>query len=410
MKKILLIIIFNCLLFITDCLSQWVLQTSGVISALYDIQFVDINTGWATGTNSVILKTTNGGLNWITQTSPLPPNRELNGIHMLNANTGFIGGWTNTFLKTTNGGENWIQFPGPSASYGSLNDIFFIDENTGWGCGFLGIIWKTTNGGLNWDSVNAGGGGPLNCIQFLNAQTGWVAGDVGYLRKTTNGGLNWFFQFFGTTSDFSYNSMCFVDINTGWVVGRYYSGVFRTTNSGVTWDTLAMLPLVRDLFFINQNTGWVGGQNGILYKTTSTGNNWSLQSVPVAGLFNDIFFINDTVGWAANYASIIHTINGGTVGIFPTSSSIPEKFNLFQNYPNPFNPDTKIKFEISQKTSAKIVIFDVLGKEVETLIDTDLNAGVYEINWNAENYSSGIYFYSLSVDNFIETKKMILNK
>jgi len=147
-----------------------------------------------------------------------------------------------------------------------------------------------------------------------------------------------------------------------------------------------------------------------LYKTTNTGNNWFLQSVPVTGLFNDIFFINDTVGWAANFSSIIHTTNGGMVGIIPISNNIPERLNLFQNYPNPFNSNTNIKFEITNRHNVSIKIYDILGREVETLINEILNVGTYEINWNAENYSSGMYFIKLITDNNSAVKNMILNK
>ncbi len=142
MKKLVYILIAISL-FHYFAYGQWVQQNGGTTVTLYNLQFVNENTGWIIGTASKILKTTNSGSNWVTQISPLPPNRELNGLHMLNANTGYIAGWTSTFLKTTNGGDNWVELVIPQGQY---NDIYFLDEQTGWACAFLGVIRKTTMG------------------------------------------------------------------------------------------------------------------------------------------------------------------------------------------------------------------------------------------------------------------------
>lgn len=409
--KIIEILIFTLLFTCNPAVTQWIQQNGGTNVTLYDIDFINENTGWITGTASKILKTTNGGTNWLTQIPPIPLNRELNSIQMFDANTGYIAGWTNTFLQTTNGGENWIQLPGPSVTNGSLNSMSFINVNTGWVCGFLGIIWKTTNSGLTWDSLNTGNSAPLRDIQFLNSQTGWVVGDVGYIRKTTNGGLNWFFQFFGTFSDYWYNSLQFVNNNTGWIVS-YNNKVFGTTNAGTNWDSVSNTPGVC-LYFVNALTGWTGGDNGDLYKTTNGGLNFYLQTIPVTGgFFTDIEFVNDTVGWAVDVFVIMKTTNGGGefVGINPISNDLPRNYVLYQNYPNPFNPNTTIKFEILNEENVKLIIFDILGKEVETIIDSKLKAGTYNYDYNAEKLSSGIYFYTLHTNTVTITKKMILNK
>lgn len=104
------------------------------------------------------------------------------------------------------------------------------------------------------------------------------------------------------------------------------------------------------------------------------------------------------------------TYTVGTVGINPVSSEIPEKFGLYNNYPNPFNPLTKIKFDIAKLTNAKLVVFDITGREVETLVNENVNAGKYEISFDASNLSSGVYFYKLVTNEFTETRKMLLVK
>jgi hypothetical protein len=96
-------------------------------------------------------------------------------------------------------------------------------------------------------------------------------------------------------------------------------------------------------------------------------------------------------------------------------SYITEDFSLSQNYPNPFNPSTKIKYSVPQSSQVQIKVFDVLGNEIETLVNQEKPAGTYEITWYAEALPSGIYFYQLKVypanggaSSFVETKKMIL--
>ena len=106
---------------------------------------------------------------------------------------------------------------------------------------------------------------------------------------------------------------------------------------------------------------------------------------------------------------------GGFIELYPsgienTGSSIPDKFELSQNYPNPFNPTTNINFSISNAQFVTLKIYDMLGKEIATLVNEKLNAGSYKVNWNASAISSGVYYYRITAGNFVETKKMILLK
>ncbi len=112
--------------------------------------------------------------------------------------------------------------------------------------------------------------------------------------------------------------------------------------------------------------------------------------------------------------------NGFVIGVEPISSEVPQQFKLFQNYPNPFNPNTKIKFSIPpvgqrHASDVRLVIYDILGREVVTLVNEGLKPGTYESEWNGSDYPSGVYFYQLSISNEqlavkSETKKMVLIK
>jgi hypothetical protein len=89
---------------------------------------------------------------------------------------------------------------------------------------------------------------------------------------------------------------------------------------------------------------------------------------------------------------------------------IPNYYSLSQNYPNPFNPSTSIKFSLPQAENVKLVVFDLLGREVATLVNEYKTSGIYEVNFDASSYASGVYFYSIQTPNFTQTKRMLLVK
>ncbi len=89
---------------------------------------------------------------------------------------------------------------------------------------------------------------------------------------------------------------------------------------------------------------------------------------------------------------------------------IPKEFDLKQNYPNPFNPSTTIEYTIPENSRVTLKIYDILGKEVATLVDKDQNSGSYIVVWDAQSLSSGIYFYRITAGNYTDTKRMVLKK
>jgi hypothetical protein len=113
-----------------------------------------------------------------------------------------------------------------------------------------------------------------------------------------------------------------------------------------------------------------------------------------------------TVAELAKPIGRITSING-------SNQSIPKEFCLEQNYPNPFNPTTTIKYripDIGTRHAVSLRIFNLLGREVATLVNENKPAGNYQVTWNASTMSSGVYFYQLKSGNFVETKKMLLLK
>jgi hypothetical protein len=117
----------------------------------------------------------------------------------------------------------------------------------------------------------------------------------------------------------------------------------------------------------------------------------------------------------SNTVSKIQTVkfSKGSLGNKKTkvnNVSLPKSFKLYQNYPNPFNPSTIIKFEIAQRVNVKLIVYDILGREVQTLVDNTMEAGSYAVPFNKPGLSSGIYFYSLTAGNFRDIKKMVIIK
>ncbi|MBK8983761.1 MAG: T9SS type A sorting domain-containing protein [Ignavibacteria bacterium] len=328
-------------------------------------------------------------------------------------------GWFETIIKTTDGGDSWIVIRNNGWGFGaSYNALFFIDENTGWIAGGSQRVLRTTNGGdsIITDYLFAGN---LQDMYFKDALTGIVSGSGTDMFKTTNGGLSWnnIVMPIGFRIPEFYK-LTFVNDLTGWVAGTDRR-IFKTTDFGDTWfyiDSIAVNPQMRCAEFIDENTGFVGGEQGYLFKSTDGGENFVREN---SGLFPPAFmasihFYNDSIGWAVGGGGkIIKTTNGGQtlVNIISQEQELPNEFSLSQNFPNPFNSKTKINYKIGKEAFIQIKITDLSGKEIKTLINKKQNMGNYEINFDATELSSGIYFYSLYIDKIImDNKKFVLLK
>jgi hypothetical protein len=175
------------------------------------------------------MKTTNAGVNWVNQTSPV--NAALSALYFINENTGFICGSTVAF-KTTNGGANWTNMNAPFVSFETFRDLHFFNENTGLYVSDLGRIGRTTNSGTNWTLVNSNTTQTLMGVWFADALTGYACGYAGTIIKTTDAGINWTLQ----TSPLNeiLPDVCFTSVNTGYI-SSWTGKVLKTTNGGVTF-------------------------------------------------------------------------------------------------------------------------------------------------------------------------------
>jgi len=377
-------------------------RNTGIFSSF----FLDANTGWVSE-NGSIRKTTNGGTNWVSTELGLSNN--ITGLNFINASTGFAIAAFNTngeYLKTTNGGVNWeltVAVPGKS-----FTNIFFANSTTGYISGSY-EIYKTTNTGTSWTLSDSSGYSPYNLV-FVNANTGYVTNFVAsstVFKKTTNGGVNWI-QAGAPITSANIAAMRLFGSDTIYAFGS--NNFYKSYNGGVNWTNAVYTgTTVQACGFLNQSTGYIGGVFGVLKQTTDEGLSWTNVNSGTANAINAMY-INGMQMWIMGEGSsilkstIVITSERGIV------TEIPDKFLLLQNYPNPFNPETNIKFNLPENSYVSLRVYDILGKEVSTVVSGNLNSGSYSYVFNAGSLPSGIYFYKIAAGKYSDVKKMVLLK
>jgi len=429
---------------------------------IWSISFTDELRGYALIHGHIIVRTDNAGLNWARLTNSMNPYMPLKSIEFLNNNTALLGGWgtTNDYIiwKTTDSGINWtgivpydyqtstgviydIDFPSNSTGYavggggskgyvykstnsgnnwikldsmgtGSNHAVYFTSDVTGYVLGFSGEIFRTSNGGTNWTTFNSGVSFRLYSIHFVNSFTGYACGGdaVQKLLKTTDSGISWNQIYSTTGSSFSY--ITFINLNTGYLCSK---GILKTTDEGNTWiqKTPGQLLNFHKAIFPSDSVGYAYASFGRLFKSTDSGESWGELFVPTDYHFADMNFLDNNTGYLiGDQGMILKTTNGGGnfVGIIAHNGEIPVSYSLSQNYPNPFNPVTKIRYEIPKSAFVILKIYNVLGMEVTALVNENKQTGSYEVEWDASNFPSGVYFYELTAGKFKQSKKMLMVK
>lgn len=391
--------------------SNWGQLFAGVNNDLYYSHFTDDNNGYASSFNSVI-KTTDGGANWIKLTSigfggP---------IYFRNANTGYQAAMNSGLLyKTTNGGANYTSLITGYPS--TFRSIHFTGDNTGYMVTTNAKTLRTTNAGINWQQIDSTVDAFYADIFFSDSLTAYVSGyknsPAGALvKKTTNGGVSWTEQTISST--LAMTTLHFVNNNTGFA-GSNSSGqnFFRTTNGGLNWTAGANVnPYINDMHFVNENLGYTCSMFGRFYRTTNGGHNWIQLAVPVDYNIRTLYHNNNSgVTYILGAGGmILKSTNGSVTGFVQNENLNPHNYTLEQNYPNPFNPVTKISFHIPNDGYTKLTVYDITGKEISVLINSELKRGRFDADFDGSTFPSGVYFYRLQINEFSSTRKMILIK
>ena len=170
-----------------------------------------------------------------------------------------------------------------------------------------------------------------------------------------------------------------------WESGRMFKYSVYTSKDSINWE-----PAIEEVW--SENTEWTE----INFDSVETRYMELLLLESNQGPFASIWEVEM---YGTDKATSIETI-----------TEVPKTFGLTQNYPNPFNPSTKIRYSVPQISNVTIKVFDILGNEIETLVNEEKTVGTYEVTWYAEQLPSGVYFYQLQAGDYISTKKMILMK
>lgn len=398
---------------------QWVEQTSGQTTQLASVSPVDDNVAWICGYGGKVLRTTNGGSNWVLVTSPAAA--DFYNIFAVDANaaltTSSPGGATGTNVyRTTNGGSTWtLVFNQPTAA-AFIDAIWMTSATNGFMMGdpvsSRWSLWKTTNGGVNWDSTGLylpanGAEAGWNNGMYISGSNIWFNTNAVRIYYSTNGGSSFTAQTVPGSGTFG--TIWFNSLTAG--IASYGTFLIGTTNSGTTWTPLTLTGTGNINGITGSGSTWFVCRSATtISKSTNGGTTWTTDYTAPAGNYTHMAkAFNGNRIWAIR-------INGGIsktdqlIGITPITGEVPNSYKLSQNYPNPFNPTTKIEFAIPGSSNVVLKVYNMLGKEVSVVYNGYLAAGRYSVDFDAASLSSGIYFYTLSAGNFAETKKMTLLK
>ena len=398
------------------CFAQWAEQTSGVTTPLRSVSAVDQNIVWACGNAGRVVRTTNAGLLWTPVTNPIAA--DLYNIFAIDANTALTtnSAASTQVWRTTNGGVNWSQVFIQAGGF--INAIWMTTPLTGFmqgdPVGGRWSLWRTLNGGVTWDSTglylpqNAAEAGWNNGM-YVSGNYIWFNTNGTRVYYSSNSGLSWTAQAIAAQP---FGTIWFNTLATG-MCGTGATLQY-TNNSGTTWAPVTSpLPGTGNVYGIagTLSNWWVvraaGGQ---IYRSTDNGGSWTTDYTAPTGTYNHLTrSISGFRLWAVRSNGAV-AMSEGLVGIIPIGGEVPQQFRLSQNYPNPFNPATNIKFSVPKSGLVKIAVYDAIGRETAVLVNENLSTGNYSVEFNASNFSSGIYFYTILAGDFKETKKMMLIK
>ena len=406
----------------------WRVIANPVDNLLKSVQFINQDTGWAAGEGGTIIKTTDGGINWEVQNSNVES--FIVDIFFLNENLGWaltirqLVPFGTTILHTTNGGDDWIAEDFPQQSV-IMNTIFFFDSLNG----LIGgkNISKTTDGGQTWEVTNIDSsfvsGLPVYNFSFFSRDFGYACGGfidlAGVIWKTTNGGSNWTAEGVSPDQVFcmsvidSTHALCL----SGDPEGFFGTGLITTTDAGISWsyEELPFFGLSFSIGFRTNLDAWSASGFQFIHSKNG-GETWTVEPTPNQSVIYALDFVNNQTGYAVGDSGTVLKFVPPPVNVDVVSAEVTN-FVLDQNYPNPFNPITKIKYSVPSVVSiggrnllVALKVYDVLGKEITTLVDEYKNPGDYEIDFDGSNLPGGIYFYQLKTGGYSQTKKMVLLK
>lgn len=376
--------------------TDWSIKTNGFIESIWDIWFIDNLQGIIAGTDGLLMKTTDGGETWVSKTRfTYPP--EYTCLFFVSKTIGFAGA-NGGLYRTTNSGEDWTEVMGMNSSLSSpgfIDNVFFLDRDNGWTISEDGIVCKTADGGSTWQAIQTRANKILSDIVFTDKLHGFAVGSEGTFLKTIDGGQRWsqisnsITEHISSIHAFNQDSL---------IVGCFMGKAYRTGDGGLTWNPLALPRSItteyfRKIRFINKKTGWMIADPGVILKTMDGGDTWSRQSSNVGHELFSVYFTDENHGWACGRGgALIKTVDGGGISYAETYEINKSGFNLVQNYPNPFDRNTTLTYVLPRRSSVRLELYSITGLKMATLLQTEKEAGEYQITIDGSTLPSGIYF------------------
>jgi len=332
-----------------------------------------------------VVKSINGGLTWTRADSGISLNWETSvgsiaiapsNLNIVYVGTGGMHG--GSLYKTSDGGDYWTDI-GTDITDNAIRSIVIDPTNSDYLLvGTIGLdkIFRSNNAGLIWEEIASWSpaAGINSIVIDPSTNSTYYAGVYqNGLYKSLDSGATWFRLSNGLTEDRIRNIEVFT-LNTNFVItGTFEAGIFISEDAGQNWTqfneglnntwiySLAINTLTRDLF--------CGTSQGI-YKIDLT---------PYLNISNSDF-------------------------------TMLQQPSFILSYPNPFNPVTTIQYKLPQRSDVQITIYDLLGREVTTLVSKTQEAGIKSVQWDATNVPSGMYFYQIRAGEYVQTRKMVLLK
>ena len=243
------------------------------------IDLVEGAQGWAVGTHGTIMKTTDRGLTWSSQSAPTEA--DLFGLAAVDRTTAWAVGADGTILRTRDGGATWQQQA--SGTTGGLFAVKALSARRAWVVGSRGLALVTTDGGRSWQRRPAGPSENFFTVTFADALHGWLAGNFGYVLHTRDGGRTWHVQ--KTSTRACLYGIAFADPLHGLAVGGG-GVVLRTADGGRTWRqaTSGVSSQLSAVRMASAKVAWVTGAGGAVLATRDGGRTWRHRSLPVIGM------------------------------------------------------------------------------------------------------------------------------
>lgn len=369
--------------------------------------FIDPNTGMVSGSVGAIHKTINGGSTWTPLTTGV--STHVSSVYMQDANNAYAVS-SAAVLKTINGGTSWTTST-PAGGGATLAYIGTANTTDLYLCGYNGVLMRSTTAGASWTTLTSGTSEHLYGVYFTDALTGYACGNNGKIIKTINGGTSWSSLTTGTAKQML--SIWFTDANNGVAVGGVGSSnigsILRTTNAGLTW-TEQVVPnnYFGGVQFISPLIGFIAGgdvtaNTSTILKTSDGGANWIAQTSTGCRQYG-ISISGFGAGYSSGLCGNVLKVSNINIGIEESTLDA----SSISISPNPFNSSFNLNFNTNNHERVKITLLNVVGAELEVLMNEEVAAGDHSIKTKEMiNLPAGAYFVQFQVGSAIETKKII---